>query len=103
MSLYKNTQPITSKTRTKRRRVSSATQTLLCLYFGPRVPLGLILQEYTPELKREEEERREKVKQAKKDEKERQEIEKEKRKKEISDFKKFSTEYKIKTMSFIDK
>lgn len=72
---------------------SSATQTLLCLYFGPRIPLDLILHIHNPDLKKQEEERMEKVKQAKKDEAERKE--KEKRKKEIDDFKQFSNGCKV--------
>ena len=101
MSSYKS-QPLAS-TRPVQRKTSSATQTMLSLHFGPKVHLDFVLQEFTPEMKRKEEERREKVKQAKKDEKERQKkaiIEKIiqdakiEREKKTSELKKFSTGYK---------
>ena len=56
--------------------LSSATQTMMSLYFGPKVhvdySLMLVnLQKITPDIIKKEEERLEKVKQAKKDQKER--------------------------------
>jgi hypothetical protein len=94
MSLYKS--PELSKNKPFRKRTSSASQTLLSLYLGPKIPIGLFLEEFTPQVIKEEEERRGKVKQAKKDEKERLEREKrENREKEIAGFRKFSSGYKI--------
>jgi len=94
MSSYKS-QPL-SINRSVQRKTSSATQTLLSLYLGPKVHIDLVLQVQSPEMKREEQERREKVKQAKKEEQEKKEREeKEKREKETASLKKFSTGYKM--------
>jgi len=99
MSSYKS-QPM--KNTPFKRRVSSATQTLMSLHFGPKVHIDFVFQEITPEVIKQEEERRDKVKQAKKEEKERQEKAKkeemekrEKKEQETAALKKFSTGYKM--------
>ena len=95
MSLYNKLQPVSS-THPLIKRASPATQTLLSLILGSKIPLGLVLQGLTPQVMKREEERREKVKQAKKEEKERQE----KRAKETAAFKKFINELRYSSRSY---
>lgn len=63
-----NSHPLTS-TRLLKQKVSSATQTMLSLHLGPKVDLESYFTVLTPEIKRQKEERREKIKQAIRDEK----------------------------------